>query len=284
MDQARKLLTLIVTQMLNWAAAAGPAVTPTARLEAAAQSTLLAERMSPSLLPLHDQTFFWDAFASSLLTPVLTAAVQPPEAVTLQWADFRLDMEQHTAGHGLVHQLQWLLEHQRRFHANVAARQQEMTALLTQRGLLGAVHRLGQQAAHAPAPHVPGAGARQVFTPPPPAAAGRLPPAGQAFQWQGRGYTSVNEAVAVNTSGKPGCQYWSGVSGSCRRALTGQCPHLHTPGQPSPFYAAKAEVLRAAGLQPDEQGNFKRARLDAAATSASSSFRSGGAGGSSAVG
>jgi hypothetical protein len=69
----------------------------------------------------------------------------------------------------------------------------------------------------------------------------------------------VDAAWRAKPVGERGCQFWSGIEGSCTQP---SCQAQHEPGQPSAWYAARAQVWPQLGCKPDEKGNY---RLPAAA-------------------
>ncbi|WIA14104.1 hypothetical protein OEZ86_009485 [Tetradesmus obliquus] len=64
----------------------------------------------------------------------------------------------------------------------------------------------------------------------------------------------VDAAWRAKPVGERGCQFWSGIEGSC---LQPGCQAQHVPGQPSAWYAARAQVWQQLGCKPDEKGNYR---------------------------
>lgn len=279
--RARELITQCTSMLLGLtqqqASASNPSITELAATRAA---TRLAASISAGLLPVEQQTLFFSTFVSDLLLPIYSSNQYLQAAVKRCWAIFELELQRSpTARGGLIPQLQFVLDNLPHFDQQVqeqadrlseAATRSSVSSLLQsqqqmqqQMQLQLARQQQLQQQQHLQHQHQQQQ-QQQTFRQPAPATYLLNQPAEVLPQG------TVAEAKRKAMEGQPGCEYWSGVDGSCFKKA--RCPDFdsHVPGIPSARFQAKDRALRGFGYQPDHRGCFHRSTSSAPAPSTAS--------------
>lgn len=237
-----------------------------ANLHFAVQQECAAVADNPDILCVRDTGFVWDRVKEHAIQPALamalgaaalsetarpahdlfesirqaTADMGPP---LLLFEQFRL-FESRMPGFWDRVQSQHLMRQQQDSSRQSAQALQQLAALSSGRDRPGAYSR-------------PGFGFGSSFGP----AGGSFAAAHPVF--------SVLRAVDAEWAAKPaeekGCQYWSGLEGSCRRGEACADAASHTPNKPSAWYLARARVWQQhGGVRNPVNGNWTLPKLSGA--------------------
>ena len=230
------------------------------------QQECAAVAENPDILAVRDTRFVWDrvnehviqpAFSLALGAAALSETARPAyelfEAIRQSTAEMvppGLLLEQFRLFEGKVPgfwdrvQSQHLLRQQQDSSRQSAQALQQLAAISSGRDRPGAYSRPGFGLGPGPGPAAGGVGAAHpVF--------------------------AVLRAVDAEWAGKPpddkGCQYWSGLEGSCRRGEACADAASHTPNNPSPWYLARARIWQQhGGVRNSVNGNWTLPKLGGA--------------------
>jgi hypothetical protein len=237
-----------------------------ASLHYAVQRECAAVAANPQILAVQDTRFVWDPVEEHIVRPALALALGPAavSASVRPWHELYEGILQSAA---VVVPPRLLMEQFRLFQGRVpgfwdrvlAQHQQRQQQDSQRQSAQALVQLAAMSSSNSSMRERPGAYGR-------PGGYSTAPAAGGVAGAAPHPLFAALRALDVEWAGKPaeerGCQYWSGLDGSCKRgdACTDAASHL--PNKPTPWYLARAKVWQQhGGIRNPANGNWALPKL-----------------------
>lgn len=238
-----------------------PPVDKVSALQFAMQQECAAVQENPDILAVRDTRFVWDRVSDRILQPALALALGSAAAISetaRPWHELFAQIQQLTAE---VSPPQLLLEQFRLFQSKlpsfwdrVQTQHMQRQQQDSQRQSAQALAQLAAISSSSASRDRSGAFNRPVAFGPAPAVGGM---AGAAAHPVFAALKALDAEWAGKAAGDRGCQYWSGLDGSCRRADLCTDAASHVVNKPSAWYLARARVWQLhGGVRNPANGNW----------------------------